>query len=197
MMRTVPRRRLSPQARRRELIEAAERVLRVKGPAGRVEDVTREALAAKGTFYAYFNTWEDMLLDLRARTLGAYDARFAAPHTLSDAAEWWQFLDRVMIGFVDFTVELGGIHEVIFHGPFAEQYPLSPNQNAPTALAKLLSVGVQLRACARLDPQPIARLLFSMAHCAADAICAGGDREQYVAALRTVLQRTLHHPTDP
>jgi hypothetical protein len=31
-----------------------------------------------------------------------------------------------------------------------------------------------------------------MAHCAADAICAGGDRTQYVNALRAVLQRILH-----
>jgi hypothetical protein len=78
--------------------------------------------------------------------------------------------EQSSIDHFGFTVQLGGVHEVILHGAFAEQHPLLPNQRAPTAMAKLLSAGMHMGACAPLDPQPTARLLFSMAHCAADAI---------------------------
>jgi AcrR family transcriptional regulator len=43
-----PRRRLEPNDRRRELLEAAERVLRLKGADARVDDVVREAGPQKG-----------------------------------------------------------------------------------------------------------------------------------------------------
>ena len=67
------RRRLKPAVRRSELLDAALRVLRSKGPAKvRVEDVTRAAGAAKGTFYLYFSSWEDLLVAVREHLLSTY-----------------------------------------------------------------------------------------------------------------------------
>ena len=59
------RRRLSPEARKLEIIEAAERLLQARGEHVRVEDVVREAGVAKGTFFLYFPTWDDLLEAIR------------------------------------------------------------------------------------------------------------------------------------
>jgi AcrR family transcriptional regulator len=56
-MGSIARRRLNLEVRRQQIIEAAERLLKQNGPDVRVEDVEREAAAAKGTFYLYFPTW--------------------------------------------------------------------------------------------------------------------------------------------
>ena len=56
------RRRLKPEARKLEIVEAAERLLQAGGGARvRVEDVVREAGVAKGTFFLYFPTLDDLL----------------------------------------------------------------------------------------------------------------------------------------
>ena len=53
-MRAARRRRVEPEVRRQEIIEAAEKLLTVNGPDVRVEDIVHEAGAAKGTFYLFF-----------------------------------------------------------------------------------------------------------------------------------------------
>ena len=68
-----PRRRLQPDERREELLKAAESLLR-RGGTVRVEDVVAEARAAKGTFYVYFATWDDLLMAVRARIFAAFQA---------------------------------------------------------------------------------------------------------------------------
>ncbi len=72
----APRRRLAPEQRRLELLEAGERIIRRKGSNARVEDIVQAANASKGTFYVYFETWESFLLELRHRVFQDLDARF-------------------------------------------------------------------------------------------------------------------------
>jgi AcrR family transcriptional regulator len=67
-MRAARRRRLEPEVRRQEVIEAAEKLLTVNG----VEDIVHEAGAAKGTFYLYFPTWDDLLEAIRGRLVVAF-----------------------------------------------------------------------------------------------------------------------------
>ena len=56
------KRRVAPEARAGELLEAAERVFASKGVERcTVSDITEEAGAAKGTFYLYFNTKDDII----------------------------------------------------------------------------------------------------------------------------------------
>ncbi|WP_449066029.1 TetR/AcrR family transcriptional regulator [Planomonospora algeriensis] len=75
MNRPRTRRRLSPNERRTELIDAAIRVLREQGePANRAAAVTAEAGTAKGTFYVYFPSWEDLLVAVHDRLMDDYSA---------------------------------------------------------------------------------------------------------------------------
>lgn len=184
------RRRLDPEERKQELIEAAERELRLRGSDCRVEDVVRAAGAAKGTFYVYFETWDDLLLVLRERIYADFNERFPIPAPDADI-DWWQRLDEVLDGAVDTVLELGGVHQAIFHGPFAERFALPAEQGSAGWLARFIEVGAEARAFAKLDAGPSAQLLFPMIHAAADAIEAGGDRDAYLAALRALVRRCL------
>jgi len=64
MIRTVK----PPEVRRAELLDTAERIFRLRGyAASTVEEIVREADVAKGTFYHYFTTKEEVLEALATR----------------------------------------------------------------------------------------------------------------------------------
>ncbi len=55
-------RRVAPESRAGELLDAAERVFASNGvERSTISDITREAGAAKGTFYLYFNSKDDII----------------------------------------------------------------------------------------------------------------------------------------
>lgn len=186
------RRRLSPDARRAELIDAALHVLRSRhGASSRVEDVTSEAAAAKGTFYLYFSSWEDLLVALRDRILDDFGAKLQAKLAAPNTVDWWTLLDELCVGFVDFVLELGGLHDAIFHGPIAYERPIDDERSATYRITQLLRGGIDAGAFAPVDIETAAQLLFSVLHTAADEIALGGDRERFLQSMKELLHRWL------
>lgn len=185
------RRRLQPQARRQEIVEAAERLLRAQGSAVRVEDVVREAGAAKGTFYLYFPTWDDLLELLRQRIIAAFQQAHPMPVESKEVGDWPMTLENFAVAFVDATIAMGGLHDAIFHGDFPQRRPMSGDVHPVGRLAALIRAGQENAAFADVDPDPVARLLFAVIHETVDAILAGEDRERALAAMGWVLRRTL------
>lgn len=185
------RRRLDPEIRRQELIEAAERLLRRRGPDVRVEDVVREAAAAKGTFYVYFPTWEDLLEVLRDRTIKAFDAAYPIPAGTDVDLDWLRLVERLAVSFVDGVVAMGGLHTVLFHSDFAQRRPLPDDDNPMGRLIAIVRAGGEAGAFADVDATLIGRLLFAVIHETADAVVAGADRKRALAAMRRVLRKTL------
>ena len=183
------RRRLPPEARRLEIVEAAERLLRARGSAVRVEDVVREAGVAKGTFFLYFPAWDDLLDTVRARLFDAFDAAYPLPCEREGPVDWPALVDAQARAFIDFTAELGGIHEAVFHSDFAQRRPRG--DSAIARLTAIIRAGQEADAFGPVDPEPTARLLFAAIHEAADAVAAGAEREPMLAALGRVLQRSL------
>ena len=60
----------SPETRRQDLLDAGEKVFLEKGVAGAtVEDITSCAGVAKGTFYLYFASKDDLLNALREHSV--------------------------------------------------------------------------------------------------------------------------------
>lgn len=190
----VPRRRLDPQVRRQEILEAAERLLERRGAAVRVDDVVAEAGAAKGTFYVAFATWDDMLEAVRARRAEAYRALAARALDQARAGDWPNVLPDLAVGIVDYILGLGGLHEVLFHGAFALARPLPPERRPSADIARIIRLGQAAGAYAPLDADPTAELLFAAIHQAADAIAAGEDRSRALAALTLLVQRTTGSP---
>ena len=184
-----PRRRLDPDARRLEILDAAERVLRRRSvETVRVEDVMREARAAKGTFYLYFASWDDLLEALRARIFARFDERFPPRTGAKSRADWMKLVDTMAMGFIDYTLALGGLHRAIFHGPPAA----TAGQDSATArIASLIEAGAKAGAFAKVDAETTVQLLFAMLHEAVDAIEAGQDRSRVLRTVRALLARCL------
>lgn len=191
------RRRLEPHVRRRELIEAAERLLKARGPAVRVDEVVREAGAAKGTFYLYFPTWDDLLETLRTRVFEAFLDSHPIPHGPDAATDWTALFCDLGEAFVDAVGVMGGLHEAIFHSDFAQRRPMPLETHPVGRLAALIRFGQASEALADVEPEPTARLLFAVLHETADAVAAGEDRQAALRAMRRTVRKMLEAEMQP
>jgi AcrR family transcriptional regulator len=190
-----PRRRLDPQARRQELIEAAERLLKANGPVVRVDDVVREAGAAKGTFYLYFPNWDDLLETLRLRIFERFLEEHPVPRGPDAKVDWPTLFCNLGEAFVDAVAAMGGLHEAIFHSDFAQRRPMPAEIHPVGRLAALIGFGQASKALAEVDPQPTARLVFAILHETADAVAAGEDRLAALRAMRRAVRKMLEVKT--
>lgn len=185
------RRRLTPSQRREELLEAADRLLHARGAAVRVEDITTAAGAAKGTFYTCFETWDDLLVAVRERRLRAFEDRIAP---VLDAAALPLRLPQLAEALVAFILDLGKLHDVLFHSAFAVAHPLPPEARPAARFGALLRAGQAAGAYAALDPEPTGALIFAMTHETADGIAGGADADRAMRALTTALNRLVLTP---
>ncbi len=190
-MRATIRRRLDPEVRRQEIIEAAERLLKRNGPDVRVEDVVREAAAAKGTFYLYFRTWDDLLEAIRGRIIKAFDEAHPAQTGAGAELDWPRVLDRLAVAFVDAVVAMGDLHTVLWHTDFVWRRPLNVADDPINRLTSILRAGQRAGAFADVDARLSGRLLFAVIHETADALAAGENRKRALLAMRQILQKTL------
>ena len=60
----------------------------------RVEDITAEAATAKGNFYRYFPTWDDLLLAVREQVLDRYREEVRARYAGRSDVDWRAALDE-------------------------------------------------------------------------------------------------------
>jgi AcrR family transcriptional regulator len=183
------RRRLHPEARKLEIVEAAERLLQAHGSRVRVEDVVREAGVAKGTFFLYFPTWDDLLETVRQRLVAEFDAAYPLPTEVDGPVDWLAVMDWQAGAFVDFAAARQGIGQALFHSDFHERRPLA--DNAIVRLSAIICAGQEAGAFGSVDPEPTARLLFAAIDEAPRAVARGGDRAAILAALQNLIRRTL------
>ena len=183
------RRRLHPEARKLEIVEAAERLLQAHGAQVRVEDVVREAGVAKGTFFLYFPSWDDLLETIRLRLVSEFDAAYPLPTEVDEPVDWPALIDAQAGAFIDFASARQGIGEALFHSDFAERRPLA--DNGIVRLSAVIRAGQEAGAFGPVDPEPTARLMFAAIDEAARAVAGGADREATLAALRSLLRRAL------
>lgn len=183
------RRRLQPEARKREIVEAAERLLQARGAGVRVEDVVREAGVAKGTFFLYFPTWDDLLDEVRQRLVSAFDTAHPLPTEVDGPVDWPAVVAAQARAFIDFASARQGLGQALFHSDFTERRPMA--ENAILRLSAVIRAGQEAEAFGPVDPEPTARLMFAAIDEAARAVAGGADRAAILAALQSLLQRTL------
>ncbi|MFI7132330.1 TetR/AcrR family transcriptional regulator [Nonomuraea sp. NPDC050153] len=188
------RRRLSPEARRNELIDAAIRLLESgQEVTNWVQAVTAEADSAKGTFYVYFSSWEEMLVAVRDRVLRGYVDRYRQLAESTEPIDWWAALDAECAAGVDTIARRGGIHDAVLHSNVALA-PVDEELDMITALAGALRRGMADGAFRPVDPHIAARILFTVVHGAGDAIAAGEDRQRWVETIRDLARHWLAPP---
>ncbi len=185
-----PRRRLAPEARRSELLEAALEVLATDGAQqARVEDVTRAAGAAKCTFYVYFASWDYLIIAVREHVLTTYAAAVRARIEAVPLGTW-SAIERECVHAVDFIVELGELHQAIFHGS-TEEVPIPPANSAVTLVAQLLEASIAAGVCRPVATDLAAPLVFSVMHETADGITRSGGREAKIETMLDLLRSWL------
>ncbi|MDO8901279.1 MAG: helix-turn-helix domain-containing protein [Phenylobacterium sp.] len=189
-MRT-PRRRLDPADRRRELLAAAERLIRRRADQVRVEDVVAEAGAAKGTFYLYFATWDDLLEALRNELFDRFEAQAPEPVESLDPIDWPATLRGMARAYIAFNLEMEGLHDALFHSDFARNRPVPRHRGGPARLAAMIRAGQEAGAFGPVAPDLTARMIFAAMHEAADAAREGEDLRDVTAALDTLMNRAL------
>jgi len=192
MKKKTTRRRLHPEERKVELLNAAITVLNTVGPVdARVEDITREAGAAKGTFYLYFSSWEEMLIAVREHILTRYVAGFRERFRCETAEEWWQYFELECAEFLDFQLKQALLHEAVFHGVIAN-HTVESSFSAVTVVRCMLEKGVKTGACRNhIDVEFSASLMFTIIHAMCDKIANSGDRARYFNATMDLLQSWL------
>ena len=188
------RRRLAPDDRRAELIDAAIGVLRAGVDEGNwVAEVTRAAGAAKGTFYVYFPSWEDMLAVVRARLIEECNTPIRDALAAPGRVDWWAVLEDQCGRFVDMVAEFRRHHALIFHAALPRD-PGGASRAGPALLAAAIERGVAEGCFGPVDVEAAAQLLFAAVHAAADAVLAGGERERWIAACTALARSYLAPP---
>ena len=180
----------APEVRREDLLDAGLRVLGEKGHDATVADITAAAGVAKGTFYLYFSSKDDLLRALRRRFDDGFLAYVAEGLNLSEPGDWWHLADRTVEGFVDFLLDIEYVHDVLYHAAGANS---GERPDTIDALTDFLRGGVDVGAFAVADAETTAALLFSALHGAVDIAVARGevDRDRLVAAGTELVHRVL------
>src|SRR5918999_2565514 len=106
----------APEDRRADLLDAGLRVLREQGADATVADIAAAADVAKGTFYLYFDTRDDLFVALRRQLDASFLASVTEGLDLAEAADRWRMVDRTVAGFVDFLLDIDDVHDVLYHG---------------------------------------------------------------------------------
>lgn len=194
------RRRLTPDDRRAELTDAAIRLLRAGVDEGNwVAKVTTEADAAKGTFYAYFPSWVDMLATIRDRLLDDCYAPLSLAMADGGDVDWWGLLEGQCERVVDLAVEFARHHTLIFHSPLPGR-SVEASRTGLAVLAEFIEAGTAAGAFRPTDTEVAATLLFAAIHTTADAVLEGGNRARWMAGwaalARGYLMPTVSHVSE-
>jgi AcrR family transcriptional regulator len=183
---------LQRDERRAELLSAAVDMLRRDAAASvRVEDITRSAGTAKGNFYRYFSSVDDLLVAVRDHVLDQYIAAASERRARDTDPDWWQVIEDETRRFLDYQRDLGALHDVLFHSAATATTPIAPERSAGRLVAELIRSGKEHGAFVVDDAETLGELLFHTVHGAADAIRDGASRARVERAVLELLRRAL------
>lgn len=177
---TVQRRTKRPESRRQELLDAALKMFVERGvSAPTVADITEAAGAAKGTFYRYFESKDDLvaalqddytneLCDLLVRRMGE----------VADKGRWAQ-VQAFVEAASEFYLNNADVHHLLFraqggsHADLGEMHTQDAGAQPYHLMRELIEGGVNEGVFACEDVELTTYLLFSALHAALDLELAG------------------------
>jgi AcrR family transcriptional regulator len=187
-----------PEDRRADLLAAGERLLAAKGVASTtVADITVEAGVAKGTFYLYFSSKEDLLQALLEGFVQGFVEHTAALYEqIGHTDDWWWLADQAVERLIDYDLDHRDLHLILHEASSPETTALM--QRCQRELQGLLVVGIkggiEAGAFSARDPELMAELLYWAAEGAVhNALSqhAGVDRDRLVAAVQELARKAL------
>lgn len=187
-----------PDERRRDLLSAAVRVFSRKGLGeATVADIARSAGVAKGTFYLYFESKEQLLGALKDRFVDELIERAAKLTARVGKEDWWALVDATVDSMVDFMLEHRETIEVFAQeGSTPESYQVFAECHDKISMmfAAGLQAGIEAGAFKVGDPLLAATLLShaldgTLQH--AILYRRDVDRDRIVEAARELTRKTL------
>jgi AcrR family transcriptional regulator len=192
-----PRTRKSPEDRRRDLLEAAAKVLAERGVASTtVSDITEAAGVAKGTFYLYFDSKDHVIAALRERFVTELTEHAMPFVQRIGRDDWWSLADAVAEDMVDWTLAHRDSIAVLMqsYSPETYQQIVACDRNLITFLAAGIQVGVDQGAFEVADPELAASFFYNgIIYTVCHQILLGGavDRDRLVAAAKSFSRKLL------
>lgn len=187
---TTPRPK-SPEERRDDLMNAAQRLFLENGPASTtINQITSAADVAKGTFYLYFSSKEDVLAALSERFIIQYADMLRDKISKRPSRDWKGRIAAWAKSGVTGLLDAGPLAEILFH---AHQQPVDwSKQNTLVApLEELLRAGSSEGAWSINDPHFTATFLFSGLHGVVDDALFGAVPINRSKLVRKVLLLAL------
>jgi AcrR family transcriptional regulator len=170
-MSRAKRARIKPPAERREdLLQAAQHQFLKRGVAATtVDQITATARVAKGTFYLYFASKDEVLAALRLRFAQELLARIEAAVDAVTAHHWSAKLSAWVRSCAEGYVQLLPLHDLVFHESPPSSHRGRTDNPIVRHLRELLQAGAKAGAWSAGDAQLAAVFLFSGVHGVVDA----------------------------
>jgi AcrR family transcriptional regulator len=169
-----------PEQRREDLMNAAQRLFIESGVAATtIDQIAAGAQIAKGTFYLYFNSKEDVLAALRERFVRDYIEGIKSAVARRPASDWRGRLAGWVKAGVEGYIDTQELHDVVFHEPHHRPDERPHGISAADTvqnLAALLTAGTSAEAWSVKDPAFTALALFHALHGAVHDTLSGQSR---------------------
>lgn len=187
-----------PVDKRTKLLDAAEEVLVEQGLIGAtIDQITTRAGVAKGTFYLYFRSKDEVVGALQQRHWDALmQAAIDAAARLGDDTGWWDTVDSFIEAVVDFDLEHRAWHQLIAQGWSAPNGGITPQneQQMIDLFEGQVEDAVERGLVSVDDPQMTATLMYRAIQGTTHQLCQGEapvDRDRLVAAIKWFVRRVL------
>jgi AcrR family transcriptional regulator len=185
----------SPQ-RRERLLAAGEQVLLARGAArATVAEVTETAGVAKGTFYLYFHSKNDLLLALRRRFVGQLAAAASTELDAGRSRDWFEVAQDLLESVTDIHLENAALYAALFEESAAEGHEEERWSDEIVGLVgRFIEAGNEAGAFAVRDAEATATLIFHAIHGLLHETLRRPevlDRSRLLSAAGELLSRTL------
>lgn len=161
------------------MLNAAQKLFIANGvEATTVDQITAGAEVAKGTFYLYFSSKEDVLAALRERFVRDYLEGIKAAIAKRPEDDWPGILAAWVKAGVEGYIDAMALHDIVFHEPHHhhQSHAQIGGHVAVQHLAALLKAGIAAGAWSVDDPAFTALFLFHALHGTVHDTLAGRSR---------------------
>ena len=191
-MSSPTKKRLTPQQRRMQIMLAAETLFIEQGVAATsIDDIVNAAGVAKGTFYLYFNSREQLLHSLQQQFMAAFHHAVELALAQVSAQDWAGKLECWFQVTLTGMLDNSRLQDALFYKTRTTYRHLSYNNPAINQLRTLLEDGIACKAWQHEAPQLLAIMIFHATLALADR-CLDQQAQHEAPQLIHHLYQTFH-----
>ena len=166
------------EVRRDDILRAATSLFVAKGVGTTtIDEIATRAEVAKGSFYLYFTSKEDVVAALRERFVAGFRARILSAMEACPTDDWTGRLKSFVSAGIEAYLDDHRLHDVVFHDHRPDQRQMKGDNPLLGDLSDLLAAGTKAGAWSVDDQDLAAIVLFNGLHGAVDHAIEGGVRD--------------------